>query len=209
MKTQWLIGTLITLLTAVEAPGVPITEFFNSGSSVGTIPDGGQAVFTGTVSDEPGLTVGELTISLNISGGYNGYLYAYLDAPNGQSVLLMNEPGVSEGNSFGASGAGMNITLQDGVAANGSIQNETSAAVLSGSYNPAGTLADFNGAPVDGNWELFFANEVSGGGDSTLTSWSLNITAVPEPVNGALVVFGLLAAGALAARRVAEKHRGK
>ena len=153
--------------------------------------------------------MGELTISLNISGGYNGCLYAYLNALDGTHVVLMNEPGVGDTYPLGASGAGMNITLQDGAAANGSIQNETSAAVLSGSYNPAGTLAHFSGAPVDGNWELSFANQASGGGGSTLTSWSLNITAVPEPVNGALAIFVLLAAGAMAARRVAEKHRGK
>ncbi len=183
------------MLLAVSGARGVLIENFTSGGSVGTIPDGNPdgAAFLGTVSEAPGMTVGELTVTLNISGGYNGNLYAYLDAPNGTQVVLMNQPGVSGDNSFGATGAGMNITLQDGIAANGSIQNETSGAVLSGSYNAAGTLADFNGSPVDGTWVLFFADEVTGGGTSTLDSWSLNITAVPEPVNLALAIFGLMA----------------
>jgi len=194
MKRQFLLGTLLTLLMAAGARGVLI-ENFTSGSSVGTIPDGNPtgAAFSGDVSDAPGMTVSELTVTLNISGGFNGNLYAYLDAPNGTQVILMDRPGVGGDNQFGATGAGMNITLQDSGAVNGSIQNETSGAVLSGSYNAAGTLADFNGSAVDGTWELFFADEVTGGGTSTLDSWSLDITAVPEPVNMALVIFGLMA----------------
>lgn len=86
----------------------------------------------------------------------------------------------------------MNITLQDVGAANGSIQNETSSFVLSGSYNAAGSLSGFNGSAADGTWTLYFADLSSGGGASTLNSWSLGITAVPEPVNAALGVFVLL-----------------
>ena len=44
------------------------------------------------------------------------------------------------------------------------------------------------------------ADEVAGGGQATLTGWSLNITAVPEPVNMAMAIFGG-AAGIFALRR--------
>ena len=212
MKKQFLIGTLLTLLAASGARGSLYIENFTSGDSVGAIPDGSPigATFSGMVSDAPGIAVGELTLTLNISGGFNGNLFAYLNAPDGTHVVLMNQPGVTGENPFGASGAGMNITLQDTGAANGSIQNETSAAVLSGLYNAAGTLADFNGSAADGTWELFFADEVSGGGTSTLTSWSLGINAVPEPVNTALAIFfGFMAVGTLVARRAAKKIREK
>jgi subtilisin-like proprotein convertase family protein len=160
--------------------------------TTGSIPDGNPTgvAFTGTYDQATaGFTVSSLIISLNISGGYNGDLYAYLAAPNGTLVMLMNQPGMAV-NGFGASGAGMNITLQDVGAANGNIQNETSGSVLSGSCNAAASLSGFNGSVADGTWTLFFADEVSGGGTSTLNSWSLGITAVPEPVNVALGVFG-------------------
>ncbi len=192
MNKQLLLGTMTVLLAVAGARGSLYTETFDSGSSVGAIPNGNPVgvTFGGTVSDIPSeQTVGLLTVGLNISGGHNGDLYAYLVAPNGTRVQLMNEPGVSSGNTLGASGAGMNITLQDGMAVNGSIQNETSGSVLNGTYNAAGSLANFNGSAADGTWELFFADEVSGGGTSTLNSWSLGITAVPEPVPMALGIF--------------------
>jgi hypothetical protein len=42
----------------------------------------------------------------------------------------------------------------------------------------------------NGVWTLFFADVSGGGGTSQVNSWSLDLTAVPEPVNVALGVFG-------------------
>lgn len=81
----------------------------------------------------------------------------------------------------------MSITLADGYTG---IQTVTSGGVLTGNYGAAGTLADFGGSPANGTWELYFADLSNGGGTSTLDSWTLNITAVPEPVNIALAIFG-------------------
>jgi subtilisin-like proprotein convertase family protein len=184
-------------------------ETFSSGRSVGPIPDGNPVgvKFVGNVGDIPsGFTVSGLTVGLNISGGYNGDLYAYLVAPDGTLVVLLNQPGVSGSNPFGASGAGMNITLQDATTVNGSIQNVTSGSVLSGSYNAAGTLVSFNGSVADGTWTLYFADLSSGGGTSTLDSWPLDITAVPEPVNVALGIFAGLLGGLGLVRHHATKR---
>jgi subtilisin-like proprotein convertase family protein len=195
MKSTTLIGMLATLLAAGVARATLTVEETFSGVNA-AIPVGNPVgvAITETVSDiSTGLTVGSLTVGLNISGGYNGNLFAYLVAPNGSVVTLMNMPGVSV-NGFGASGAGMNITLQDGTVANGDIQNETSSSVLSGTYNAAGSLSGFDGSAADGTWTLFFADLGSGGGTSELNSWSLDITAVPEQVDAALaVLLGLLA----------------
>jgi subtilisin-like proprotein convertase family protein len=212
MKNRILIVTMLALFAVSSARGALYIETFTSGGSVGAIPDGSPigVTFSGTVSDAPGIAVVALIVTLNISGGFNGNLFAYLNAPDGTHVVLMDHPGVSGENPFGAAGAGMNITLQDSGAINGSIQNETSAAVLSGSYNAAGTLADFSGSAVNGTWNLFFADEVSGGGTSILNSWSLGINAVPESVNAALAIFfGIVAIGTLVVRRVAGNIRGK
>ena len=208
MKKQMLLGTLLTLLTLASARGSLHYNFTG-----GSIPDESSpgVIFSGTVSDAAGMTVSGLTVGLSISGGYNGYLYAYLVAPNGMRVTLMDQPGVSESNPFGASGAGMNITLQDGSGTDhGWIQNETSSSFLTGSYNAAGTLANFNGSAVNGTWELFFASEASvvGRGASTLDSWSLDITAVPEPVNVALTLFGIMAIAIGFVRRATRKAAG-
>jgi hypothetical protein len=104
----------------------------------------------------------------------------------------MNRPGVSGSNPFGATGAGMDITLQDGLSDHGSIQNETSSLVLTGSYNAADPLADVNGSAADGTWDLYLADLVVGGGASTVNTWTLNVSTVPEPNPSTLEILGAL-----------------
>jgi hypothetical protein len=47
----------------------------------------------------------------------------------------------------------------------------------------------FNGMTVSGTWKLFLA-DMSGGNQSTVNSWSLDIAGVPEPVGCALGILG-------------------
>ena len=150
-----------------------------------------------------------ITVGLNISGGYNGSLYAYLVAPNGTLVTLMNQPGVSV-DWFGAESSGMNITLSD--TGGSSIQNVTGGygTTLTGTYQADQTLGTFNNSLANGTWEIYFANLRSGGGDPVLNSFTLNIDVVPEPVNVALGVFLAVLLGWMGFRRVvrakAEVH---
>ena len=59
-------------------------------------------------------------------------------------------------------------------------------------------FSSYNSIDPNGTWTLFFSDVSGGGGTATLNSWSLDITAVPEPVNVALEVFGgLFGAAAL------------
>jgi hypothetical protein len=72
------------------------------------------------------------------------------------------------------------------------------------------TFASFNDANANGNWTLFFADMSAGGGNSQLVSWELDITAVPEPVITALVLFALGALGLKlfrALKRLAMLHQ--
>ena len=175
------------LLAAVSAPaGIDWDQTFTPAN--GTIPAGnlvGQP-FTGDVTAAPaGTLVDGLEVSLNLSGGYNGDLYAYLVSPGGTTTdVLLNQPGVAI-NGFGASGSGINIILADN-SPNGSIQNVTSSSPLSGSYRPASPLSAFDGGPANGIWTLYFADLGSGGGDPTLNSWSVGVTVVPEAETPAL-----------------------
>jgi len=58
------------------------------------------------------LSLSDITVTLNVSGGYNGDLYPYL-SHHGALVLLSNRIGVSASNPHGASGAGMDVTPAD------------------------------------------------------------------------------------------------
>lgn len=196
-----LVLSVAVLLASAAAHGDLYTESFTAGS---LIPDGNPVGVTlaANVNDvASGDTVAGLTVSLNITGGFNGDLYAYLVAPNGTLVTLMNRPGLSV-NGIGAAGAGMNVTLLDGPVANGNIQGEISASMLSGTYNAAESLSLLNGSVADGQWTLYFADLASGGGTSTLNNWSLGITTVPEPSSMAFGLFaGFLALLSLMRRR--------
>jgi hypothetical protein len=68
------------------------------------------------------------------------------------------------------------------------------------------TFAQFNGLNPNGNWTLFVA-DLSSGGTARLQSWSLEITAVPEPGNYT-AVFGLGLLGILILKRLGAWLRG-
>jgi len=191
MKSQTLIGLLAVILGVGVARGTLYTETFGGVNTA--IPDGNPVgvSFGETVSDIPGAsTVSGLTVDLSVSGGYNGNLYAYLVAPNGTLVMLLNQPGTTISNPFGYAGSGLNVTLSDSAA--GSIQTtpETPGSVFSGTFQAAGTLGAVSGSAADGTWTLYFVDEVAGSGQATLNGWSLGITAVPEPVNLAMIISG-------------------
>lgn len=52
---------------------------------------------------------------------------------------------------------------------------------------------------LNDTWTLFFADGVNGD-QTTLNGWSLDITAVPEPVNVVMGIFGVVLVGTGAVR---------
>jgi hypothetical protein len=159
------------------------------------------------------IQITDVSVTLNISGGYNGDLYAYLSFGN-VLLPLLNRVGVASGNAFGYPDSGMNVTLSDdgagnihlyggGGAPSGTWQPDgrnISPLGAPSSFDPAGNVrfADYQNLNPNGVWTLFIADVSGGGGQSVLNSWELDITAVPEPVNWALGCFaGLALAGGL------------
>jgi subtilisin-like proprotein convertase family protein len=177
-----------------------------------TIPDGSAIGWSGTAttSGYADRYVGTVSVSLNLSGGYNGDLYAYLSSGS-VLVPLLNRVGVGGSDAFGYGTAGMQVTLANTSPTDYADIHTTLSPTLNGYYSPDGRNIDpqstpaqfdsasrvnfnaFNagGVSPNGTWTLFFA-DLSAGATSQLVSWELNITssAVPEPVNVALMVFG-------------------
>ena len=163
-------------------------------ASSGVIPIGpAGAAFTGdfTQATAGAPTIGSVTVDLNVTGGVASGFYAYLVAPNGTVVLLLNHPGTGL---FGNPTIGLNVLLEDAGGAGIVNGSDLNPAGSPGAFTAAGTLAQFDGGAANGDWTLFFADTVSGGagGTPTLNSWTLNITAVPEPVLTALVTFAAM-----------------
>jgi hypothetical protein len=193
---------------------------YNSGfANSGNIPDGNPTGWsdTRTLSGINDFAITDVSVKLNISGGFNGDLYGYL-SHGGVLVPLLNRVGVTAtggGSSFGYSDAGFNVTLSDSGAYDihfyGSHSPSFSSGQLTGTWqadgrniSPSSSPATFDSASrvgfnsyanlnPNGSWTLFFA-DMSAGDQSQLVSWELDVTAVPEPVNVALVIFGGLTA---------------
>jgi subtilisin-like proprotein convertase family protein len=218
MKKQ--IGTLLLLLVALTSRADLTNLTVTTPTLDSAVPDGNPVglVSTVNVSGMSGVTA-SITVQLDITGGFNGDLYAYLLSPQGSLVVLLNRVGVGSGNTFGYGDTGFNITLDSALTR--SIHDYQSPSIglypsaLNGdgqitgtwapdtrtidpqsvpsAFDPAGTgtsLADLNSLNPNGNWTLFIA-DLSAGGDSTLVSWGLTVVTVPEPQTWTLLGVGL------------------
>jgi subtilisin-like proprotein convertase family protein len=182
------------------------TSGFQNG---GVIPDYDINGWVNTASvNSPGNTrITGITVSLEISSdahSFNSDLYGYLASPSGAStVVLFNRVGQTSSNPFGYGDRGFNVTF-DNAAPNDIhlYQNYSpgfsSSGQLLGTWQPDGrpldsanpyavpgttrtsSLDQFLNQNPNGQWKLFIA-DLSSGGQSTVVSWGMQITAVPEP----------------------------
>jgi len=150
--------------------------------------------------------LGDVTLSLTVSGGYNGDLYAYLSGDNGGFSVLLNRVGRTSTDPTGYGDAGFNVTFSDFGTGDIHLYGGNGGNPLTGLWQPDGRNIDpqlvldtdartaglnsFNGRNPNGEWVLFlgdFANE----SQSTLVDWSLNFSVVPEPGAASLFAIGL------------------
>jgi subtilisin-like proprotein convertase family protein len=209
MKAHLFIGLLaLGAVVPAQAAIYSAGNVNGSGTSLNTvIPDGNLSGVSSSINvSGAGGTLSDIQVTLNVSGGNNGDLYAYLSY-NGTLVTLLNRVGVGSGDAFGSADAGFNnVTLNStgsdvhwASAGGGALGGPYAAdgrqiSPLSSptSFNADGTVTlagSFAGMNPNGTWTMFFA-DLSAGDTSTLKGWSLDITAVPEPVNVALAIFG-------------------
>lgn len=210
-----LLATAIAVLSVVSASADTTTNTFNFNVNQ-AIPDNNASglLSVGTISLSSFPAVQEVRVGLNISGNFNGDLYAYIQKDGGQAILL-NRVGVGSFNPFGYSDAGFNVVFADIAAADihgyrsspnpltsqltglwqpdGRTLSPDSAPSLFDDAARPGMLNSFIDADIAGNWNLYVV-DTSAGGNSTLNSWSLQfvntVTPVPEPGTVALLGLG-------------------
>jgi len=223
MKTQ--IGILMVLL-ATFVVRADLTNLTVTASPNTLIPDGNPVGLTSTVTVS-GMVgpLTNLTVNLDITGGFNGSLYAYLLSPSGSMVVLLNRVGASSTNVFGYGDAGFNITL-NATAANNIHFYQSGSYSLSGgqltgnwqpdqrTISPGSVQTAFDAAGTGNNldsyytsdsnpngvWTLFVA-DLANGPQSTLVSWGLTVVTVPEPQTWTLLGSGLVGFFLLANKR--------
>ena len=224
-----ILPALAALASASSLQAALFSESWNSGFSAGgAVPDGNATGwFDSRIVVLPaGDVITDLNLTLNITGGWNGDLYAYLAHPGmATAAILLNRPGTTSVNLLGYSDSGINIRFDDG-AANGDVHFYQdmpgfAAAINSGaSWQPdaravsplavngteprTAALSLFNNmAPGTSEWTLFVA-DLSRGEQSTVVSWSLDFTMIPEPCAASLALVA--AAGPAARRRRKLRH---
>jgi subtilisin-like proprotein convertase family protein len=194
---------------AVTSSVIASTTWNGPTWSVSTlIPDNDEVGFvdTRTINIPQVTEIENVTVHLNFSGGWNGDLYAYVLHDSGFAVLL-NRPGRSLSALDGSATVGMQVTFDDSAFADIHTAIPLNGGAVTGTYQPDGRetdpyntlnsdartamLADFIGLDPNGEWKLFVADQ-SPGETSTLQSWSMTLTAVPEPSVALLGGLGVL-----------------
>ena len=214
---------LITLLgmAMLATTGAFAQTAFSTNITVNTaIPDNDPTGLASAFSLSGfGGTVTNVSVNLNLTGGYNGDLFAYLTGPGGYAVLL-NRVGVTGANANGYGDTGLNVTFIGGggdihaygagsFTSNGAGQvtgtwgadgRNISPFAVGSAFDAAGRTAlleSFNGSNPNGTWGLFIG-DYSPGDISTLVGYNVSFTVVPEPGTMALLALGC---AALRARR--------
>lgn len=169
-----------------------------------TVPDNSIIGLTDTrVVTSDVTSMSSVIVTLNITGGWAGDLYAYVVHDSGFAVLL-NRPGRTAANLLGNPAAGFQVVFDDGAATDIHLA-PADTAPLAGTFQPDGRTANpatvtnlsprsamlnsFNGLPAAGTWSLFVA-DVAAGDEAVLQSWSIEIAGIPEPGASVLCLAG-------------------
>lgn len=167
----WLTSVLLGVALSAGA------SLYNSGTlSGGVIPDNNTIGLTSSIdltTSGQGNSISSLTLTFVLQGGDSTDLSGYLRLGNQSTSSYYDLTSLIQGQSLGAP---TTYTID---------------------FNTAGFQTAFGDLNPNDTWTLYFADTVAGD-QSTLNSWSLQITAVPEPATLALGVFSgglLLVAG--------------
>jgi MYXO-CTERM domain-containing protein len=206
------VTTGVALWSGVAAAQVLNTFTFNVGQG---LPDGdasGMALSANLTGMIGVLT--DVSVTLDIAGGFNGDLYGYLVHDSGFAVLL-NRVGVSASDASGYGDPGFSsVHLSGSALTDVHLYGGNAGVALTGTFQPdarnvdpittAGTgfdaaardatLSSFDNLSPNGDWVFFLADVSAGGGQATLNSWGLELTTVPEPASSC-VLLGLVGLG--------------
>lgn len=202
--------TSCVLAATLVCSAATVTETYTFAGLKMAVADGSKAGMTNTQSVSSSITsIQSIEVSVDITGTFNGDLYAYL-AHGSDLAVLLNRPGRSAAETFGYGDDGLSVTFTDAAAHNiHTYQDEVMPNVgspLTGEWQPDGRMADpenvltsdpvvaqlavFNSLAADGDWTLFIA-DLASGDEQMLEGWSIEITGVPEPGSTTLLVLGI------------------
>jgi subtilisin family serine protease/subtilisin-like proprotein convertase family protein len=126
-----------------------------------TIADGMRTVSVLQVNQD--LTIGQLSVKLNLSHTYDSDLQIYLQGPDGTVVTLFNRRG--------GSGDNVMATFDDAA----SIGIASGAAPFNGTFRSEQALSAFTGTNARGQWRLV-VDDVAMFDTGVISAWSISVT---------------------------------
>lgn len=157
---------------AAAAPPPPATTTTPPASGNGVFSSGSVNVaFTGTqtvsssINVNQHVTIGTLTVTVNVQNAIDSNLQVTLVSPSGQQLVLFNRRG----------GTGANLTNTTFSDASPNAIYST-AAPFTGTVRPEYKLTGFNNQDAFGTWKLVVTSTATANSGKIL-SWSLNVTA--------------------------------
>ena len=143
---------------------------YNAADVPVAISTGSGATYTSTLTVAGGdFNITDVNVSLDISHSWDSDLTISLTSPAGTTVVL------SDGNGNGDDNY-TNTVFDDAAAT----AITAGSAPFTGSFQPEGSLASFNGETLLGDWILTVVDGASGDGGA-INSWSIDICGSPIP----------------------------
>jgi subtilisin-like proprotein convertase family protein len=134
--------TLVIVLTGMWAQATlyPLYSINSDPGTTGIVQDGNSFgnTFTAQVNAQSWERVVAAAVTLNIAGGWNGDLYAYLLAPDGTVAIRLFDPTAN------LTGTSMNVTLTS------FDMTDTTHFSVNGTYPGSQTLTPFSGQSIQG-----------------------------------------------------------
>jgi subtilisin-like proprotein convertase family protein len=196
MRVPALLALLVPALSAAVHGAFSIVDFTRSWNGSATITDNNPVGVSSTLDIfAPGYDhILAVTVELQLAGGWNGDLYAYL-VHNDTLAILLNRPGRTVLDDLGSGSTDLSVVFND-LAAGDIHLALPDTGPATGVFQPDGRFVDplvaldtsprtrllsgFKAMDPNGAWTLFLA-DLGPGDEATLTGWSLTVTAVPEP----------------------------
>ena len=137
---------------------------------------------TFNVSVDPGATITDLNVSLDIEHSWVGDLSAEIESPSGTIITVFYRPGTSETGcptniDFGCSGNDLSVLFDD-ESANSYLTFENtcnSSPAITGDFQPQNLLSNFDGEDPNGTWFLRIQDHAGGDDGSLLGGSSIDI----------------------------------
>jgi len=136
-----------------------------------SIPSSGSSGSMTTVSSlVPSLIISDINIRIDLSHGCTKDLVGTLTSPSGRSVIIFDLTGLPVCST--GPRAKLDNTIFDD---EGSVLITRGSPPFSGTFQPTGSLSDFDGENAEGVWTLLIEDNMNGD-RGTLHSWSLELS---------------------------------